>query len=105
MGYGKITRDVAKRIINSDTDSVLVDVGTKKEFDENHMEGAISFPNESIDVVTADCLLPDKNKLTLVYSKGDGKSRDASKKLVQMGYSNIKEFDIENDWGNNDFTE
>lgn len=90
MGYGKITRDVAKRIINSDTDSVLVDVGTKKEFDENHMEGAISFPNESIDVVTADCLLPDKNKLTLVYSKGDGKSRDASKNLFRWATATLK---------------
>lgn len=105
MGYGKITPDVAKRIMNSPADSVLVDVSTEESFNEGHIKGALSFPSESIDIVTADCLLPDKDKLTLVYSREKGKSREASEKLVQMGYNNVKEFSAENHWRSDAFTQ
>ena len=42
--------------------------------------------------------LPDKNQLILVYCRSGNRSKQASEKLVKLGYTNVVEFGGINDW-------
>ena len=54
-------------------------------------------PNESIG--TSDIPeLPDKDQLIMVYCRSGRRSKEASEKLVKLGYTNIVEFGGILDW-------
>ena len=58
---------------------------------------AINIANESIG--TEDISeLPDKDQLILVYCRSGNRSKQASEKLVKLGYTNIVEFGGINSW-------
>ena len=62
-----------------------------------HTPGAINIANESIG--TEDISeLPDKDQLILVYCRSGNRSKQASEKLVKLGYTNIVEFGGINSW-------
>jgi phage shock protein E len=59
--------------------------------------GAINIANESIG--TEDIPeLPDKDQLILVYCRSGNRSKQASEKLVKLGYTNIVEIGGINSW-------
>ena len=70
---------------------VIVDVRRKDEYDAGHIPGAILIPNEEIDKTRPE-ELPDLNQTILVYCRSGRRSKEASEKLAQMGYTNIYEF-------------
>lgn len=76
---------------------ILLDVRTVEEFEERHIPGAINIPNETISSEEIP-ELPDKNQLILVYCRSGNRSKQASQKLAQQGYTNIVEFGGINDW-------
>ena len=77
--------------------AVLLDVRTPQEYREGHIPGAINVANETIgtDEIPE---LPDKDQLILVYCRSGNRSKQASEKLVALGYTNIVEFGGINDW-------
>ncbi len=76
---------------------VLVDVRTPGEFAERHIPGAINIPNETIGTKPPR-QLPDKNQMILVYCRSGNRSLQASRKLANMGYTNIVEIGGINAW-------
>ena len=75
----------------------ILDVRTTEEFADKHIPDAINIPNETIG--TEDIPeLPDKDQLILVYCRSGNRSKQASDKLVGLGYTNIVEFGGINDW-------
>jgi rhodanese-related sulfurtransferase len=76
---------------------VLVDVRTPEEYREGHIPGAINIPNETIGTGEIP-ELPDKDQLILVYCRSGRRSKEASEKLVKLGYTNIVEFGGILDW-------
>ena len=62
-----------------------------------HIPNAINIANESIgtDEIPE---LPDKNQLIMVYCRSGRRSKEASEKLVKLGYTNIVEFGGILDW-------
>ena len=70
---------------------------TKEEYEAAHIPGAINVPNEAIKVKEPK-ELPDKEQLILVYCRSGNRSKQASQKLADMGYTNIVEFGGINDW-------
>ncbi len=76
---------------------IILDVRTGQEFASGHIPGAINIPNESIGS-QAPAGLPDKNQLILVYCRSGNRSKQASKKLATLGYTNIVEFGGILDW-------
>ena len=46
----------------------------------------------------AEEVLPDKNQLILVYCRSGRRSKIAAEALVELGYTNIKEFGGIIDW-------
>ena len=61
------------------------------------MISAICIPNETISDQPID-RLPDKDQLILVYCRSGNRSKQASEKLVKLGYTNIVEFGGISSW-------
>ena len=95
--YKQITQDEALALMESESDYIILDVRTPEEFDEAHIVGAINVPLADIGE-TAPAELPDKDQLILVYCRSGNRSKQASDKLVDLGYTNIVEFGGINDW-------
>lgn len=76
---------------------IILDVRTQEEFEDGHIPGAFNIPNEAIGT-GGIAELPDKEQLILVYCRSGNRSKQASKKLVALGYTNIVEFGGINDW-------
>ena len=89
--YRTVSMDEAIALMKSESGYIILDVRTPKEYAEGHIPGAINVPNERIG---ADPIseLPDKGQLILVYCRSGRRSKEASDKLVKLGYTNIVEF-------------
>ena len=95
--YRRITMDEAVAMMAQETGYIILDVRRPDEFAAGHIPHAINVPNESIG--TAEISeLPDKDQLILVYCRSGRRSKDASEKLVKLGYTNIVEFGGILDW-------
>ena len=95
--YRQITTEEAITMMEEETEYIILDVRTAQEYSEKHIPGAINIANESIG--TEDIPeLPDKEQLILVYCRSGNRSKQASEKLVKLGYTNIVEFGGINDW-------
>ena len=95
--YENITAQEAKRIMDTQTGYVILDVRTQEEYDEKHIPKAILIPDYEIDE-NAEGILKDKSQLILVYCRSGRRSKLASEKLVELGYTNIREFGGIIDW-------
>ncbi len=95
--YEQISAQQAKEIMDSETGYVIIDARTQEEFDAGHIEGAILIPEYEI-TQRAEKELPDKEQLILVYCRSGRRSKIASQALVDLGYTNVKEFGGIIDW-------
>ena len=95
--YVNITAEEAKQIMDSEEGYVILDVRTQEEYDQGHIPGAILIPDTEVEV-TAEEVLTDKDQLLLVYCRSGRRSKLASEILVELGYTNIKEFGGIIDW-------
>lgn len=96
-GYREISMDEAAIMMEEETNYIILDVRRADEFAEKHIPGAINVPNEAIgDTDIPD--LPVKDQLILVYCRSGNRSKQASKKLVALGYTNVVEFGGIIDW-------
>ena len=95
--YRSITMDEAVAMMEQETGYIILDVRRPDEFAAGHIPNAINVPNESIgtDEIPE---LPDKDQLILVYCRSGRRSKEASEKLVKLGYTNIVEFGGILDW-------
>lgn len=95
--YQQITQAEAQRIMDEEEGYIILDVRRQDEFDAGHIPGAILIPNESIDKERPE-ELPDLDQTILVYCRSGNRSKQASQKLADMGYTDIKEFGGINTW-------
>ncbi len=92
LTYRQISENEALEFMaTTNEDYVLLDVRTYEEFAQGHIQGAICIPNETIGTAEIE-LLPDKDALILVYCRSGNRSKQASRKLVALGYTNVVEF-------------
>ena len=95
--YRQIGMDEAVTMMEEESNYVILDVRTPEEFSDKHIPDAINIPNETIGTEEIR-ELPDKEQLILVYCRSGNRSKQASEKLVNLGYTNIVEFGGINDW-------
>ena len=76
---------------------VLVDVRTPEEYRTGHKEGALNIPVDEVEQRAAQ-LLPDKNAVILVYCRSGVRSRQASEKLIKLGYKKVFDMGGIKDW-------
>ena len=95
--YVNITAEEAKQIMDTEEGYIILDVRTQEEYDLGHIPGAIVISHEEI-AEKADEVLTDKDQLILVYCRSGRRSKIAAEALVELGYTNIKEFGGIIDW-------
>ena len=89
--YRQISMDEAVKMMKNEKNYIILDVRRPDEYAEGHIPGAINVPNEEIGTANIS-ELPDKSQLILVYCRSGRRSKEASEKLVKLGYTNIVEF-------------
>lgn len=95
--YTQISMEEAVAMMQEETGYIILDVRTAEEFAEKHIPDAINIPNEVIGTEEIP-ELPDKEQLILVYCRSGNRSKQASEKLVALGYTNVYEFGGIRDW-------
>ena len=95
--FVNITAEKAKQLMDTEENYIILDVRTQEEYDQGHIPGAILIPDNRIDA-DAEKVLTDQNQLILVYCRSGRRSKLAAERLVQLGYTNIKEFGGILDW-------
>lgn len=95
--YRRISMDEAITMMEQEKGYIILDVRRPDEYEAGHIPNAINVPNETIgesDIPE----LPDKEQLIMVYCRSGRRSKEAAKKLVRLGYTNIVEFGGILDW-------
>ena len=95
--YRQISMDEAVAMMAQESGYIILDVRRPDEFAAGHIPNVINVANESIgtDEIPE---LPDKDQLIMVYCRSGRRSKEASEKLVKLGYTNIVEFGGILDW-------
>ena len=96
-GYLSITASEAKKIMDTQEGYIILDVRTQEEYELLYIPGAILIPDEEIRE-RALTELPDKDQLILIYCRSGRRSKLAAEILVELGYTNIREFGGIIDW-------
>lgn len=96
-GYMCITPQEAKKIMDTRDGYVILDTRTEEEYETGHIPGAIVISHEQIKE-KAEQVLTDKDQLILVYCRSGRRSKLAAQDLVDLGYTNVKEFGGIIDW-------
>ncbi|MEA5093546.1 MAG: rhodanese-like domain-containing protein [Sedimentibacter saalensis] len=94
--YVKISPKDAKEIMDNE-ESIVLDVRTKDEYDQGHIEGAVLLPVDEISS-KAEEVLKDKKAKIVVYCRSGNRSATAAKTLIKMGYENVLDFGGIIDW-------
>lgn len=99
--YTKISPQQAKFIMDNDAyNCIIIDVRSLEEYTSGHIQNAISLPNELIQAESPqiNAVLPDKEQAVLVYCRSGKRSKQASDKLVALGYTHIYDIGGIIDW-------
>ncbi|WP_413283153.1 rhodanese-like domain-containing protein [Vibrio sp. MA40-2] len=66
--------------------AMLVDVRTAAEFNQQHLENAINYPLNSINIAFNEI---DKDQAIVVYCRSGNRSGQAKKILTSLGFKNV----------------
>ena len=91
LTYKSISMDEGLKMMAESLEYILLDVRRPDEFAAGHIPGAVLFTNELMTKADAEKLLPNKNQRIYVYCRSGRRSKEASQKLVDYGYSNVIE--------------
>ena len=97
FGVKHVTMDEIVEIMEENEGYIILDVRTIEEYNEGHIPNAICIPNETIDENVVN-ILSDKNQLILIYCRSGNRSKQATDKLENLGYTNLIEFGGIMDW-------
>ena len=95
--FRQITQEEAKAMMDAQA-VIILDVREQHEYDEAHILNAVLLPVGTITADTAAAVIPNMNSVVLVYCRSGNRSKQASQKLVELGYTNIYEFGGINEW-------
>lgn len=95
-GFKMVKAVEAKKIMDT-TNCKILDVRTKEEFEEAHIDNAILLPLDEVYDKVED-VFKDKNEIILLYCRSGVRSKEASRIMANKGYTNIIEFGGIIDW-------
>lgn len=97
IGYLEISAEEAKKLMTENPDAVILDVREADEYNGGHIPGAVLLPYRDIPE-KAQTVIPEKDRMILVYCRSGRRSKIASDSLVALGYSAVYEFGGIIDW-------
>lgn len=86
--YKDVGPDEFEKLRKTDTNAVVLDVRTKKEYEQGHIPGSVLIDFNSPDFAKEVAKL-DKDKTYLVHCAAGGRSARACKKMEQMDFSKL----------------
>lgn len=89
-------RETKEKIINEQ--AILIDVRTKEEYDEKHIEGATLLPLDSIDAESVSKVVSDKEIPIILYCRSGNRSHQALEILEDLGYQNVYDLGAISNW-------
>ena len=92
-----ISQALAKQIMDENPDILIIDVRTTEEFNQGHIENALSLSDEKVATQIQN-IAPDKNQLILIYCRSGRRSQAAVRTMVNLGYTNVYNFGGIIDW-------
>lgn len=95
--YVNITAQEAKELMDREEGYIILDVRTEEEYAQGHIPGAILIPDYDIKT-RAEEVLTDKDQMILVYCRSGRRSKNAAQMLLELGYTDIREFGGIIDW-------
>ena len=95
--YHQIAQKEAKEMMDTQ-EVIILDVREQDEYDSVHIPRAVLLPVGTINEDTAAEVIPEKDSTVLVYCRSGNRSKTASSKLAELGYTNIYEFGGINPW-------
>lgn len=90
--FKSVSMEEGLKMMSADSGFILLDVRTPEEYSEGHIPGAHQLTNETFTKEDAERLMPDKDKRIYVYCRSGRRSKQASQKLVDIGYADVIEF-------------
>lgn len=96
-GFTRITMAEAADRLAQETGYVLLDVRTPEEYADGHIPGAKNLPLQSIGK-TQPSMLPDTAQRVYVYCRSGQRSRQAARRLVKLGYTDVVNIGGINRW-------
>ncbi|MDE5888568.1 MAG: rhodanese-like domain-containing protein, partial [Bacilli bacterium] len=86
---GKINCSEMKEIMEKKDDNpILIDVRTKEEYEEGHLEDSINIPVDSISSIQAYDSINFDTPI-IVYCRSGNRSARALEELKKIGYTNV----------------
>ena len=92
MSFIMVSMAEGLEIAKKNPDAIILDVRRDTEYNAGHIPGAVLFTMETISPKTAAKVLPDKDKLILIYCRSGRRSKIAAQNLLDLGYTNLIEF-------------
>lgn len=93
----RISADEAAKMVKENNETIIVDVRTIEEYQQGHIKNAKLLPLSEIEDKASE-VLPNKNKLILIYCRSGRRSAVAADILVNSGYENVYDFGGINNW-------
>ena len=91
LSYKSVSMAEGIRLLEADKNFILLDVRRPDEFAAGHIPGAVLLVNETMTKENTAEVLPDKSLRIYVYCRSGRRSKEASHKLVDWGYSAVIE--------------
>lgn len=88
--------EAKEKIINDG--AILLDVRTKEEYDDKHIDGASLLPLDEINIDNISKLVSDKDIPIIVYCRSGNRSKQAKEKLIALGYSKVYDLGAMSNW-------
>ena len=88
--------EAKEKIINDG--AILLDVRTKEEYNEKHIDGASLLPLDIIDIDSISQIVSEKDTPIIVYCRSGNRSKQAREKLIALGYSKVYDLGAMSNW-------
>lgn len=92
-----IEPEEARTLLENDDDTVLLDVRTVEEYEDEHIPGAMLIPLSVLSDQVEE-KIPDMETTILVYCRSGNRSLDAIEILESLGYEDVHDLGGIIDW-------
>lgn len=78
--------------------AIMVDVRSRDEYDEGHIDGAVLLPVNEINEEKVNEIIKNKDDIMIVYCKSGARSSEAVSILNGLGYHNVYNLGAMSNW-------
>lgn len=91
-GGNSVSYIEAKEILRQNVGAILLDVRSKQEYDEYHLDGAICVSLYDLEYSIKN-IIKNKEQIIIAYCQSGARSKKAINILQKLGYTNLYNLD------------